>query len=90
MLYIAAAMFVAAPRVVTTLGTISSETLPMMLAPWVLLPVVRALEDAWWCSSMERPLLWQEEVSVGLCGGADGRGQRCRNQGRRGERGRAL
>ncbi|GEE01562.1 hypothetical protein nbrc107696_20080 [Gordonia spumicola] len=38
---IAASMFVAAPRVITTLGTISSETLPMMLAPWVLLQVIR-------------------------------------------------
>ncbi|WP_353108077.1 alpha-(1-_3)-arabinofuranosyltransferase family protein [Gordonia sp. (in: high G+C Gram-positive bacteria)] len=58
---IAAAMFVAAPRVVTTLGTISSETLPMMLAPWVLLPVVRALEDRRRSSSgtTGRPL-WQE------------------------------
>ncbi|MBM7365584.1 DUF3367 domain-containing protein [Gordonia hydrophobica] len=42
---IAAWAFVLAPRVMTTLGTISSETLPMMLAPWVLLPVVRALDD---------------------------------------------
>ncbi|EGD53257.1 alpha-(1-_3)-arabinofuranosyltransferase [Gordonia neofelifaecis] len=41
---IAAWAFVLAPRVMTTLGTISSETLPMMLAPWVLLPVVRALD----------------------------------------------
>jgi arabinofuranan 3-O-arabinosyltransferase len=30
--------------VLTTLGSISSETLPMMLAPWVLLPVILALK----------------------------------------------
>lgn len=40
---VAAVAFALSPRALTTLGSISSETLPMMLAPWVLLPVIIAM-----------------------------------------------
>ncbi|AEF42553.1 alpha-(1-_3)-arabinofuranosyltransferase domain-containing protein [Hoyosella subflava] len=50
---IAATAFALSPRVLTTIGAISSETTPMMLAPWALLPVILALGG-----TSRRPL-WQ-------------------------------
>ncbi|MDF0529881.1 alpha-(1-_3)-arabinofuranosyltransferase [Tsukamurella sp. 8F] len=40
---VAAGAFALSPYVLTTLGAISSETTPVMLAPWVLIPVIRML-----------------------------------------------
>lgn len=63
---IAATAFALSPRVLTTLGSISSETLPMMLAPWVLLPVVVALDHA--RPKSLRRLAAQSAVAVALMG----------------------
>ncbi|MGV0627783.1 alpha-(1-_3)-arabinofuranosyltransferase domain-containing protein [Mycolicibacter minnesotensis] len=67
---IGAAAFALSPRVLTTLGSISSETLPMALAPWVLLPVIRAL-GAPGAETPGRPvrmLAGQAGVAVALMG----------------------
>ncbi|MCW4355833.1 alpha-(1-_3)-arabinofuranosyltransferase [Hoyosella sp. YIM 151337] len=50
---IAASAFALSPRVLTTIGAISSETTPMMLTPWALLPVILAL------NGRSRRPLWQ-------------------------------
>ncbi|MCV7101259.1 alpha-(1-_3)-arabinofuranosyltransferase, partial [Mycobacterium palustre] len=63
---IGAAAFALAPRVLTTLGSISSETLPMMLAPWVLLPTILALRGAG--TRSVRALAAQAGVAVALMG----------------------
>jgi arabinofuranan 3-O-arabinosyltransferase len=61
---IAALAFALSPRVLTTLGAISSETLPMMLAPWVLLPVILAFKD----DPRIRLLAARSAVAVALMG----------------------
>jgi arabinofuranan 3-O-arabinosyltransferase len=61
---VAAAAFALSPRVLTTLGSISSETLPIMLAPWVLLPTILALRDG----RSVRRLAGQAGVAVALMG----------------------
>ncbi|WP_428342735.1 alpha-(1-_3)-arabinofuranosyltransferase domain-containing protein [Mycobacterium sp.] len=62
---IAAAAFALSPRVLTTLGSISSETLPIMLAPWVLLPTILALRGS---DRSVRRLAGQAGVAVALMG----------------------
>lgn len=61
-----AAAFALSPRVLTTLGSISSETLPMMLAPWVLLPTILALRGA--SRRPVRVLAAQAGLAVALMG----------------------
>ncbi len=61
---IAALAFTLSPRVLTTLGAISSETLPMMLAPWVLLPVILALRG----QGSVRMLAARSALAVALMG----------------------
>ncbi|OMC55929.1 hypothetical protein A5747_10600 [Mycobacterium sp. IS-836] len=63
---IGAAAFALSPRVLTTLGSISSETLPMMLAPWVLLPTILALRGS--SGRSVRALAAQAGLAVALMG----------------------
>ncbi len=63
---VAAVAFALSPRVLTTLGAISSETLPMMLAPWVLIPVIQALRGT--STSSIRMLAARSALAVALMG----------------------
>ncbi|MEE6135749.1 alpha-(1-_3)-arabinofuranosyltransferase [Mycobacterium sp. 050128] len=63
---IGATAFALSPRVLTTLGSISSETLPIMLAPWVLLPTILALRGGGGRSV--RALAGQAGLAVALMG----------------------
>lgn len=62
---VAAAAFVLAPQVLTTLGAISSETAPVMLAPWVLIPLVQMLRGH---DAPLRNLAARSAVAVALMG----------------------
>ena len=44
---VGALTYVGAPKVLTSLGTISSEIWPMMLAPWVMLAIHTGLTSRW-------------------------------------------
>ncbi|HEY2197658.1 MAG TPA: DUF3367 domain-containing protein, partial [Mycobacterium sp.] len=65
---VGAAAFALSPRVLTTIGSISSETLPIMLAPWVLLPTILALRDSSSGRPSVRRLAGQAGVAVALMG----------------------
>jgi arabinofuranan 3-O-arabinosyltransferase len=65
---VAAVAFALSPRVLTTLGSISSETLPIMLAPWVLLPTVLALRATGPGGRSVRRLAGQAGIAVALMG----------------------
>jgi len=65
---IAAIAFALSPRVLTTIGSISSESLPMMLAPWVLLPVILATSPTWRGHRSLGRLAAQSALAVALMG----------------------
>ncbi|RWA21631.1 hypothetical protein MBRU_14240 [Mycolicibacterium brumae DSM 44177] len=65
---VAGCAFALAPRALTTLGSISSETLPMMLAPWVLLPVVLAFRHGGADRPSLRLLAARSGVALALMG----------------------
>lgn len=65
---IAAVAFALSPRVLTTIGSISSESLPMMLAPWVLLPVILATSPTWRGDRSLGRLAAQSALAVALMG----------------------
>ncbi len=66
---VGAVAFALSPRVLTTLGSISSETLPMMLAPWVLLPTILALKSGAGAPSRSvRALAARAGLAVALMG----------------------
>ncbi|GAB3131047.1 alpha-(1-_3)-arabinofuranosyltransferase family protein [Tsukamurella serpentis] len=62
---VGACAYVLAPQVLTTLGAISSETAPVMLAPWVLLPLVVMLQGT---DQPLRNLAAKSAVAVALMG----------------------
>lgn len=67
---LSALLYALSPRVITTLGAISSETWPVALAPWILLPLLRVVarrEEMPWRATVRAVLLSGLAV---LCTGA--------------------
>jgi arabinofuranan 3-O-arabinosyltransferase len=59
-----------APRTLMEIGVISSELLPVVVAPWVLIPLVRGSLGGWYAGSARRAAAWSG-VALLFAGGTN-------------------